>query len=95
LASTTSEARANEVKARAESNFKKAEREKDGAKAMVEYLASGRQIREQMARLKALRLAKEAQEAQQAQAQGPQAPEPKGKVRKVAAKRKPVGAAQG
>ncbi len=84
MATTTSEARANEVKARAEANFKKAEREKDGAKAMLEYLASGREIREQMARLRALRLAKEAQEAQ---AQGSQAQEPNNKPRKAAAKR--------
>jgi hypothetical protein len=53
------EARSSEVKARAEANFKKEERAKDGAKAMNEYQANSRIVREQMARLKALRLAKE------------------------------------
>jgi hypothetical protein len=59
LASRVDEARSSEVRARAEANFKKAERAKDGAKAMMEYQADSRAIREKMARLKALRLAKE------------------------------------
>jgi len=59
LASRVDEARSSEVKARAEANFKKEERAKDGAKAMNEYQANSRIVREQMARLKALRLAKE------------------------------------
>ena len=50
------------VRARAEANFKKEERAKEGAKAMTEYQASGKVIRERMAQLKALRLAKEAAE---------------------------------
>ena len=48
------------LRARADANFKKEERAKDGAKAMMEYQANGRNAREQMARLRALRLAKEA-----------------------------------
>ena len=40
---------------------KKDERARDGAKAMAEYQANSRMVREQMARLRALRLAKEAQ----------------------------------
>lgn len=60
MATRASEARSSEIKARAEANFKKEERAKEGAKAMSEYQADGRKVREQMARLKALRLAKEA-----------------------------------
>ena len=44
---------------RAEASFKKEERAKDGAKAMMEYLAESSATREKTARLKALRLAKE------------------------------------
>jgi hypothetical protein len=60
LATKASEARSSEVHARAEASFRKEERAKDGAKAMMEYQANGRAVREKMARLKALRLAKEA-----------------------------------
>ncbi len=60
MATRASEARATETKARAEASFKKEERAKEGAKAMMEYQANGRVVREQMARLKALRLAKQA-----------------------------------
>jgi hypothetical protein len=63
LATRAGEARATENKARAEASFKKEERAKEGAKAMMEYQATGRVVREQMARLKALRLAKEAADA--------------------------------
>ena len=56
----TSEARSTEVRARAEANFKKEERAKEGVKAMQEYQTNSRVVREKMARLKALRLAKEA-----------------------------------
>jgi hypothetical protein len=45
---------------RADASFKKEERAKDGAKAMMEYLANGRMVRERTERLRALRLAKEA-----------------------------------
>ena len=60
MATKASEARSTTAKARAEANFKKEERAKDGAKAMMEYQTNGRVVREKMARLKALRLAKEA-----------------------------------
>ena len=60
MATRATEARATEAKARAEASFKKEERAKEGAKAMMEYQANSRVIREKMARLKALRLAKEA-----------------------------------
>jgi hypothetical protein len=46
---------------RAERNCKREERALDGRKAMIEYEAEARAIREKTARLKALRLAKEAQ----------------------------------
>jgi hypothetical protein len=60
LPSRWDETRAKDARARAEANFKREERAKEGAKAMMEYQANGRAIREQMARLKSLRLAKEA-----------------------------------
>jgi hypothetical protein len=60
LPTRSSEAQSIEAKARAEASFRKEERAKDGAKAMTEYQANSRVIREKMARLKALRLAKEA-----------------------------------
>jgi hypothetical protein len=53
------------VHARAEASFRKEERAKDGAKAMMEYQATGRAVREKIARLKALRLAKEAADNEQ------------------------------
>lgn len=59
MATRATEARSSENKARAEASFKKDERAKDGAKAMMEYQANSRIVREKMARLKALRLAKE------------------------------------
>jgi len=52
--------RSDDVRARAEANFKKEERAKEGAKAMMEYQANSRRVREKTERLKALRLAKEA-----------------------------------
>jgi hypothetical protein len=60
LPTKTSEARSTDVRARAEANFKKEERAKEGAKAMLEYQTNSRVVREKMSRLKALRLAKEA-----------------------------------
>ena len=51
-----------EARTRAEASFRKEERAKDGAKAMLEYEANNRLVREKTARLKALRLAKEAAE---------------------------------
>ena len=50
---------ANQARARAEANFKKEERAREGAKAMMEYEAEARATREKTARLRALRLAKE------------------------------------
>jgi hypothetical protein len=79
LATRASEARSTENKARAEASFKKEERAKEGAKAMLEYQANGRVVREQMARLKALRLAKEAAAA----AAPVPPPEPAKKARRV------------
>jgi hypothetical protein len=79
LATRASEARATETKARAEASFKKEERAKEGAKAMLEYQANGRVVREQMARLKALRLAKEAADA----AAVPAPPQPEKKPRRA------------
>jgi len=52
--------KSDEARVRAEANFKKEERAKDGAKAMMEYQANSRMVREKTERLKALRLAKEA-----------------------------------
>ena len=54
------EAQSSEARTRADASFKKEERAKDGAKAMMEYVANGKSVREKMAQLKALRLAKEA-----------------------------------
>ena len=48
------------ARARAEASFRKEERAKEGAKAMMEYQAHGRLVREKTERLRALRLAKEA-----------------------------------
>jgi len=56
----------NKARARAEASFRKEERAKEGAKAMMEYQANSRKIREKTERLKALRLAKEAADKKQA-----------------------------
>ena len=50
--------RPDEARARAQANFKKEERAKEGAKAMQEYQENSRLVREKTARLRALRLAK-------------------------------------
>lgn len=50
----------DEARARAEASFKKEERAKEGARAMMEYQANSRMVREKTERLRALRLAKEA-----------------------------------
>jgi aminoglycoside N3'-acetyltransferase len=62
LPTSTDNTETNTVRARAEANFKKEERAREGAQAMLEYQANGRDVRENMAKLKALRLAKEAAE---------------------------------
>ena len=51
----------DQARQRAERNFKKEERARDGRAAMAEYEVQARTIREKTARLKALRLAKEAE----------------------------------
>jgi hypothetical protein len=56
----------NDARARAEANFSKDERAKDGAKAMMEYHANARMVRERTEKLKALRLAKEAADKERA-----------------------------
>jgi hypothetical protein len=50
--------------ARSDASSKKEERAKDGALAMMEYLANARMVRERTAQLRALRLAREAAEKQ-------------------------------
>jgi hypothetical protein len=50
----------DQARKRAESSFKKDARAREGAKAMSEYEANIRAVREKTARLRALRLAKEA-----------------------------------
>jgi SHS2 domain-containing protein len=52
--------KSDEARARAEASFRKEERAKEGAKAMMEYQVNLRMVREKTERLKALRLAKEA-----------------------------------
>jgi hypothetical protein len=58
--------RSDEARTRAEANFKKEQRAKEGAKAMMEYQANGRLVREKTERLRALRLAKEAADRKRA-----------------------------
>lgn len=52
----------NATQARADATFKKEERAREGARAMMEYQTNGRLVREKMARLRELRLAREAAE---------------------------------
>ncbi len=52
----------DQVRQRAEQSFKQEEHVHDGRKAVTEYEARARAIREKTERLRALRLAKEAQE---------------------------------
>ena len=66
--------RSNEASARAEASFRKEERAKDGAMAMMEYQANARMIREKTERLKALRLAREAADKARARAERDRAP---------------------
>jgi hypothetical protein len=51
---------------RAEASFRKEERVREGAKAMLEYEAEGRAVLKNTARLRALRLAKEAADKHEA-----------------------------
>jgi hypothetical protein len=71
LPTKASEARSSEARTRAEASFRKEERAKDGAKAMMEYQAHGRFVRDKMAKLRALRLAKEAAEKQAGRTEKP------------------------
>jgi transcription initiation factor IIE alpha subunit len=57
--------KSKEARARAEASFRKEERAKEGAEAMMEYQDNSRMIREKTERLKALRLAKEAADKEQ------------------------------
>jgi len=66
--------RSNETRARAEASFRKEERAKDGATAMMEYQANARMIREKTERLKALRLAREAADKARARPDRDRAP---------------------
>ena len=66
-----------------EAIFKKEERARDGAEAMLEYEAEGRAVREKTARLRALRLAAEAGKDAGVKAAAKQA---KGSVKKAADK---------
>ena len=63
---TTLRTKSDEARARAEASFSKEERAKEGAKAMMEYQANSRMVREKTERLKALRLAKEAADKERA-----------------------------
>lgn len=63
MATKASEARSSAAHARAEATFKKEERAREGAKAMMEYQANAKAVREKIAKLRALRLAKAAREA--------------------------------
>jgi len=73
-------AQAAAARTRAEASFKKEERAREGAQAMMEYQASTQSAREQMARLRELRLAKEAADNKAAAAKVAEG------VKKVAAK---------
>lgn len=53
------ELNSNQARKRAEAIFKKEERARDGALAMMEYKVEARAVREKTARLRGLRLAKE------------------------------------
>ena len=58
--------KSSDAGARAEASFRKEERAKEGAQAMMEYQANVRMVREKTERLKALRLAKEAADKERA-----------------------------
>ena len=57
-------------RARAEALFKKEEQIREGAKAMAEYKAEQKAVREKTARLRALRLARDAAKEATASSQG-------------------------
>ena len=74
----------DQARQRAERNFKKEERARDGRAAMAEYEVQARAVRAKTERLKALRLAKEAQ----AQNAAPEEPPAKPTKRRTETRRK-------
>jgi hypothetical protein len=74
--------------AQTDASFKKEERAKDGAAAMLEYEAEARAIAERTARLRALRLAKEAAEKNEAVVQPVKSAAMRPPVKTAPAKRK-------
>ena len=62
------------LKKQADARFKKDERVREGEKAMLQYEAEGRAVREKTARLRALRLDKEAAEKNEGVAAGTDQP---------------------
>lgn len=76
------------LKKRADASFKKDERAREGMKAMLEYEAEGRAVREKTARLRALRLDKEAAEKNEGSQRTPVSPWLPEKRRTMAASRK-------
>jgi hypothetical protein len=74
--------------ASAEAQFKKAQREQDGKKAMAEYEADGIAMRAKTAKLRALRLARDAELAAAAAAN----PAPKKPTKKVKPKAPTISA---
>lgn len=76
------------LKKRADASFKKDERAREGMKAMLEYEAEGRAVRENTARLRALRLDKEAAEKNEGSQRTPVSPSLPEKRRTMAASRK-------
>ena len=78
MATKSNEARSADP--RSDATIKKDERAADGARAMAEYQTNGRLAREQMARLRELRLAREAEEKRK--------PAAKSAPKAVAAKKK-------
>ena len=79
--------------AQTDATFKKEERAKDGAAAMLEYEAEVRAIAERTARLRALRLAKEAAEKNAALAQPAKPAVPKRQPAKSVAPKRTARAA--
>ena len=76
------------LKKRADARFKKDERVRESTKAMLEYEAEGRAVREKTARLRALRLDKEAAEKNEGVAADSGQPLVARKRRTMAASRK-------
>jgi hypothetical protein len=60
--------------ARAEALFRKQEQQREGEKAMAEYVAQREAVRERTARLRALRLAREAEAKKQQPISEPERP---------------------